>query len=63
MMERSGKWFVYRSRAAGSSSVYWGPFDSVDDCFAWVKSRGLTFSVGFVQMHDPGSDESTWWEE
>jgi len=48
-----------RHRASGSSSVYFGPFGSMSDLELWADRCGM--SVGVLELVDPNSDESTWW--
>lgn len=56
-----GMWFVGRNRAAGSSTIYWGPFASLQAIEEWIERRQIRFTVFTVQMNDPDSSEEDWW--
>jgi hypothetical protein len=47
----TGTCVAVKNRAAGSPSVYWGPFASIEDVQAWSTSHGV--SVGVILLEDP----------
>jgi len=52
-------WIAVKHRAAGSSSVYFGPFESLAALSAWAIE--VDMSVGAIPLVDPNSPASTWW--
>ena len=52
-------WIAVRGRGSMGPDVYWGPFETYADIEDWAKT--LNFAVGFIELKDPDSDESTWW--
>ena len=59
--DAGGMWFVGRNRMAGSSTVYWGPFASLQAIEEWIERRQIHFTVFVVRMNDPESSEEDWW--
>lgn len=59
--DKGGMWFVGRNRAAGSSTVYWGPFASLQAIEEWIERKQIRFGVFITQMNDPESSEEDWW--
>ena len=57
--EKTGAWFAICHRAY--DAVYWGPFESLEAGRQWAEDKKINFGIGFVQMNDPESPESTWW--
>lgn len=57
--ERNGQWFAVCHRAY--DAVYWGPFDSIEAGHKWADDHKIDFGIGFVQMNEPESPESSWW--
>lgn len=54
-----GPFVAVRHRAAGSGSVYFGPFATWADLRAWMET--ITFGVQIVPLVDPHSPPDTWW--
>lgn len=57
--DRKTVYVAVKHRAAGSSSIFFGPFNSIDDLQAWCIINQIT--VGVIELVNPESDESTWW--
>lgn len=54
---QGGPFIVVHHRAG--SSVYWGPFASMDEIRTWVKEHGFTVEV--LPLNDPNGDSRDWW--
>jgi hypothetical protein len=46
-------------RAAGSSAVYFGPFENLDALQAWCAEHKMDLMP--IALVDPESDENEWW--
>jgi hypothetical protein len=57
--ETEQMWVAVKHRAAGSSSVYFGPFESLSELSAWAIE--VDMSVGAIELVNPNSPASTWW--
>lgn len=55
-----GPYVAVRHRAAGSPSVYFGPFDTWDELTAWADQTG--FPVQVINLVDPESSRDGWWD-
>jgi hypothetical protein len=58
--DSAGTFIAVRHRAAGSSSVYFGPFATMDDLRDWANEHRM--SVGVIVLVDPSSDPDGWWD-
>lgn len=52
-------YFAVKNRAAGSPSVYWGPFSTADEATRWAHTHRV--QVGIVEALHPDTPESKWW--
>lgn len=52
-------YFAVKNRAAGSPSVYWGPFESPEAVTKWANQHRI--QVGIIEALDPQTPESKWW--
>lgn len=55
----TGPFIAIRHRAAGSPSVFFGPFDTYAAVVEFVRSNNLPCEV--VNLVNPASPYSTWW--
>ena len=60
MEEQKTEVFIaVRHRASGSSSVYFGPFNSLEEISKFAKDNHVM--VGAIKLVSPDSDPNTWW--
>lgn len=55
-----GPFIAVRNRAAGSPSVYFGPFATWSELVAWLDSVGFVCEVW--NLTDPYSPRDGWWD-
>lgn len=56
-----GPFIAIRHRAFSSSSVYFGPFATLEELTAWCDKHNM--SVSIVSLTDPSSSQETWWNK
>ncbi len=54
------RYITVRNRAAGSSSVHFGPFLSIEAAQAFIKQAGVGMSI--IELVGPTTDPETWWD-
>lgn len=52
-------YFAVKHRSAGSPSVYWGPFGSLDEAKRWANSHRV--QAGIIEALHPDTPEKEWW--
>lgn len=57
--EVKSTYIVVKNRAAGSPSVYWGSFASVEEAERWATKHRLI--AGVIEVRHPDTPEHEWW--
>ncbi len=57
-LQRGCRWIAVRHRAM-STSVYFGPFDTIDEAAEFATAQQLFME--FIPIIDPTEEPSEWW--
>lgn len=51
--------FMASKSRHGGSTLFWGPFATIEELHAWADKHNLT--VGVHELVNPDSEEQEWW--